>query len=103
MAKATFNTTEKAHIECRCNNCCAGCGFPMEAEGTEYDHILSRKNGGEHTRENGQILCGWCNNKKNHDVTFAFLPRQPEWDLREVMANRREVAALMDNARGKVA
>ncbi len=43
---------------------CAGCRDHFEARHLEVDHIVARKNGGQDTLDNLQLLCGNCNRIK---------------------------------------
>lgn len=68
------------------NHCCAACGSPLDIE---HDHVQPRCAGGSDELDNIQVLCHHCNNAKNGTPNLPKLePREPEWDVRQIMANR---------------
>ncbi len=48
------------------NAACPGCGRSPDLDYFEVDHIVPRGQGGEHTRDNLQLLCGPCNRSKGN-------------------------------------
>lgn len=88
MASAkTFTSQNKAIIAEKSLFACVCCGYSDFAM-LEYDHIISRKNGGKHTLDNGQLLCHGCNQKKG-EKTMEFTPCGPRDSLTEIKAARR--------------
>ena len=47
------------------NNKCNTCGFELEEGKTHVDHIKPKKDGGDDSLNNLQILCIPCHSKKN--------------------------------------
>ena len=48
---------------------CRKCGSTQDLT---IDHIVPKKYGGGSTRDNLQILCGSCNNKKGHRLPQGY-------------------------------
>ena len=46
--------------------CCNGCGYPFYFRNMTIDHIVPQSQGGTHTKENLQLLCGACNSTKGN-------------------------------------
>jgi len=87
MTAKTFTPQIKMRIATKSNYCCTCCGYPDFAM-LEYDHITPRSKGGEHTLENGQLLCHACNQKKGEN-TVEFTPRLPAESFKDCMTGRQ--------------
>ena len=55
---------DKFYLFGKQNGQCVGCYIKFERQHLEIDHIIPRSQGGNHERDNLQLLCGHCNRVK---------------------------------------
>ena len=68
---------------------CAGCGWSLEYEFMELDHILPRSEGGENYITNRILLCRPCNGWKSNNYTLAGLRNRNKLAARQTRCARR--------------